>query len=281
MRDFAAADPRDVKMSIEGSKDDLVKDSCSWVIQDSAFVKWWSRDDTYLLNIHGEPGKGKTMMMMALIAEVSRRIKSNPGSGVLSYFFCQSADSRLNNAVAVLRGLAYHFAVQDDDLKDLLVEKYNDSGRSMFDGRDILQALSRILVDLSEKSSCSKVYFLIDALDECDIELPALLNALKKVSRETGFQKVKWLLSSRPSGIIREELACLSQPDISLKQNSGHVSKDVDTFIQGKVEKLAVTKRYDLQLKDAVTRHLSPNAGGTFLWAALVCKELDESNRGG
>jgi hypothetical protein len=83
-------DPRYDKIRIEESKDSLLKDSCAWILDDPAFLDWRDNDDTRLLWIKGDPGKGKIMMMIALIAELSLQFDAEPGSGVLSYFFCQS-----------------------------------------------------------------------------------------------------------------------------------------------------------------------------------------------
>ena len=46
------------------------------------------------------------MLFCSIIGEP----KSTTDDSVLSYFFCQDADSRINNAVAVLRGLIYLLA---------------------------------------------------------------------------------------------------------------------------------------------------------------------------
>jgi hypothetical protein len=48
--------------------------------------------------IKGDPGKGKTMMLIAVVDEISRRLITSPEPGLLSYFFCQSTDTRLNSA---------------------------------------------------------------------------------------------------------------------------------------------------------------------------------------
>jgi hypothetical protein len=86
------------------SKDELLEGSCSWVLDDPAFRRWWEDDNTQIFWIHGDPGKGKTMMAMALIEEISMRLQS--ASGTLAYFFCQT-EERLNNAVTVVRSLIY------------------------------------------------------------------------------------------------------------------------------------------------------------------------------
>ena len=92
LHDLRLTDPRHDKARIEASKDKLLGGLCSWVLEDPAFVDWWNRDDSRFLWIHGNPGKGKTMMMIALISEVSKRLNTMPGSNILAYFFCQNAN---------------------------------------------------------------------------------------------------------------------------------------------------------------------------------------------
>src|SRR5438067_1719635 len=98
--DLQSTDPRDDRKRIQDSKDQLLKDSYAWILHDTAFIDWRDNNDTQLLWIKGDPGKGKTMMMIGLTEELSN-------SGVLSFFFCQATEPRLNNAVAVLKGLIY------------------------------------------------------------------------------------------------------------------------------------------------------------------------------
>src|SRR5271163_2812495 len=69
-----STDPRDDKDRIEESKDRLLRGSCEWILHDPDFVRWSESSDSRLLWINGDPGKGKTMMMIALVAEISSRL---------------------------------------------------------------------------------------------------------------------------------------------------------------------------------------------------------------
>jgi NACHT domain len=62
-----------------------------------------------VLWIKGDPGKGKTMLLCGIIDEMSAlaRLRDQSANTLLSFFFCQATDSRINNAAAVLRGLIY------------------------------------------------------------------------------------------------------------------------------------------------------------------------------
>ena len=109
-------DPRDDKKRIEASKDYLLKASYAWILNDIAFLDWRDNHDKRLLWIKGDPGKGKTMMMIGLIDELKKELRTKSGLHALSYFFCQSTDNRLNNAVSVLRGIIYLLAVEHQTL---------------------------------------------------------------------------------------------------------------------------------------------------------------------
>jgi len=91
---------------IERTKGGLLNDSYVWILSHKDFIEWRDRDETRLLWIRGDPGKGKTMLLIGIIRELQKSIQP------LSYFFCQGTDSRLNNATAVLRGLMYQLLMQ-------------------------------------------------------------------------------------------------------------------------------------------------------------------------
>jgi hypothetical protein len=122
---------------------------------------------------------------------------------------------------------------------------------------------------------------MIDALDECDLELLELLDLITRYNSEPSC-KAKWLVASRNRLDIEERL----RPDnlrsrISLEFNSPHVSQAVNAFIDFKVRELTRLKHYDENLREEVKSYLQNNAEGTFLWVALVCKELQNILRSG
>jgi len=106
MADLRATDPRDDKTHIEQTKGGLLKDSYRWILGNADFQRWRDDEESRLLWIKGAPGKGKTMLLCGIVDELKSTI-SNGDNGLLSFFFCQGTDSRINNATAVLRGLIY------------------------------------------------------------------------------------------------------------------------------------------------------------------------------
>ncbi|RFU32165.1 hypothetical protein B7463_g4157, partial [Scytalidium lignicola] len=100
IKDLRLTDPRHDKKRIEDTKGGLLKDSYCWILGNSEFKQWRSIQQNQLLWIKGNPGKGKTMLLYGIIDELDKPIAE---TALLSYFFCQATDSRINNAIAVLR----------------------------------------------------------------------------------------------------------------------------------------------------------------------------------
>ena len=273
LRDLRLTDPRHDKERIEAKGDEVLEGSCSWVLQDPAFVSWWNRDDSRLLWIHGNPGKGKTMMMISLISELSKRLKDRPGSNVLVYFFCQNTNSDLNTTVSILRGLIYHLVDQEKKLIRHIRRRYDKAGRRMFEDENALYALQAVLKDILMDQSLGNVYLFIDALDECDSTVHDLLRWIFSTYSQLS-PKTKWLTTSRDQPDFQERLGRGQQLHTSLELNSSHIGKAVAGFIDYKVKELADLKSYSEKLQLSVRKSLLEKAEDTFLWVALVCKEL-------
>jgi hypothetical protein len=128
LKDLRATDPRYDKTRIEQTKGGLLRDSYRWILDNTQFRRWHDNVESTILWIKANPGKGKTMLLCGIIDELK---KSTP-PGLLSFFFCQGTDSRINNATAVLRGLIYLLADQEPSLISHLRKKYDHAGRSLF-----------------------------------------------------------------------------------------------------------------------------------------------------
>jgi hypothetical protein len=244
------------------AKDPLLDGSCTWILDDPAFRRWWNDEECQILWIHGDPGKGKTMMMMALIEEIPHRIKGGLQSETMAYFFCQDTVKELNKAAVIVRGLTYLLVEQKPELIGHLRRHYDQRESDIFEGSNAIYELWRTLMEVLEDAALSKVYFLVDALDECDSTSAVIFLKLLLQARSKSSQKVRWIISSRNEPHIWEYLGSPSAAhDTSLELNSTHVAKAVDAFIAFTVNDLAHRKRY---------------AEETVKWVALVCKELEK-----
>ncbi|APA11507.1 hypothetical protein sscle_08g062770 [Sclerotinia sclerotiorum 1980 UF-70] len=269
--DLRTTDPRLDKRRIEETKGGLLDNVYNWIFDNSDFQQWHFNRDDRLLWIKGDPGKGKTMLLCGIINELQRSDET-----ALAYFFCQGTDARINSAVAVLRGLIYMLLDRQPALLSHLQKRYEKAGEQLFKDANTFIALSEILKDILHDKNLKPTILIIDALDECQKDLPQLLRLI--VSGLSISSRVKWLVSSRNWPEIEEQLQQAEQGTwLSLELNAESVSAAVRWYIQEKVKYLARTKKYTTKTKDTIERYLLEHANGTFLWVALVCQNLEKA----
>lgn len=83
-------DPADDMQMIANKKDKPVGSTGIWMLLDQAYLQWLNEDRSRVLWLHGDPGKGKTMLAIALVEELTRshkRLESPTRSALLYFFF--------------------------------------------------------------------------------------------------------------------------------------------------------------------------------------------------
>lgn len=275
LQDLQVTDPRMDKKRIEETKGGLLEDSYRWILENPDFQRWCNNQHSRLLWIKGDPGRGKTMLLCGIVNELE---KSMAKTDLLSYFFCQAVDPRINTATAVLRGLVYLLVDQQPSLVSHIRKKYDYAGKALFEDANAWVALSEILTDILQDPSLKGAYLIVDALDECVTGLPKLLDFIVQTSCVSA--RAKWIVSSRNWPDIEERLEKAGQKvELSLELNAASVSTAVHFYIRYRVAQLALDKRYREKEKNAVLAHLTSNANDTFLWVALVCQHLGDIPR--
>ncbi|KAL1796785.1 hypothetical protein ACET3X_005325 [Alternaria dauci] len=270
VRDLRLSNPRDDKKRIEETKGGLLTDAYRWVLENHTFQQWQQDLDSRLLWVKGDPGKGKTMLLCGLINELQSSI---PQSALLSYFFCQATDTRINSATAVLRGLLYMLVTLQPSLASHIRKKHDYAGKTMFEDENAWIVLAEIFEAVLQDPSLRMTYLIIDALDECVTDRPKLLSFI--ALQLSASPRAKWVVSSRNWPDIEAQLDQAGHKlKLSLELTATSVAAAVSVFIQNKVYHLAQEKRYKPEIQDAVLQHLTSNANDTFLWVALVCQDL-------
>jgi hypothetical protein len=229
-----------------------------------------------LLWIKGHAGTGKTMLMIGLIRQLSHQpVALSPS---LSFFFCQGTDTALNNATAVLRSLIWLLLLQQPCLISHLLQKYKESGADLFRDKNAFYALSEAFRNMLKDPQLSPVYLAVDALDECAQGQSDLIHLIS--TSLTLSQNVKWLISSRPEVDL---LAALKdQGTNSLDASNSLVELDtqrlagpVNVYIDHKLTILKRRPGYSDSVLVEVSHEVRERAENTFLWVALVFKELN------
>jgi hypothetical protein len=257
-------DPEIEKKRIQQTKGVLLEDVYRWVLEKSEFRRWRDDKNVRLLWIRGDPGKGKTMLVCGIIDELK---KSTSNAELLSFFFCQAADSRINSATAVLRCLIRQLIDEQPSLISHIRKRYDQ-----YEAPNSWYTMSQIFTNILEDQAMPSTFLVVDGLDECQAGLPDLLN--KITQKWSSCSHVKWIVSSRNWPSIKERLSDTAE-QLSLELHAESVSTAVGLYIDYKARELARLKKYNLQTQNAIQKYLSTNANGTFLWVALVCQYLE------
>lgn len=269
LKDLHIVNPQTHKQRLEKTKGGLLKDSYRWILDHDDYRGFRSDPDRRLLWIKGDPGKGKTMLLCGIINELE-----GESSQPLSYFFCQATQDHLRSAISVLRGLVWLLCKKHQELMPCVREAYDTEGKKCFDEFFSLKA---ILESMLEKPCLQNAILIVDALDECSyqredgIEREELIDLIIELSESFS---AKWIVSSRNWPVIEGQFRSVDKIAVSLELNKDSISRAVETFVRYKTNELARIKPYDEQTKDSVLKRLLVGANDTFLWVALVCREL-------
>ncbi|KAL7919851.1 WD40-repeat-containing domain protein [Trichoderma austrokoningii] len=273
LRDLFVVDPQDDMKKIERNKDTMLSEANEWIFQMEeyqAFTDWSNTDSCRLLWIKGHAGTGKTMLLMGIVRELlSHSATFAPG---VSHFFCQGTVKSLNTVTATLRCLIWLLLVQQPHLISHLKSKHDNAGASLFEGDSAFISLNDVFESILKDPKLSPVYLVIDALDECEQgldDLKRLIFTSLKIS-----DRVKWLVSSRPTVDLRapEMEGSLVELDSQKLQNP------VNAFIDHKLSILETRPGYTDDVLKQLKKEIFQRAENTFLWVALVFKELDKED---
>ena len=281
--DLKATDPRkDLQDSMRGRS----ASQASWALQNDNYIKWKARDSPRVLWVHGNAGKGQSVIASSFVSSLERETKHQDGS-FLAYFFCDEKDARRRSMRDVLKLLIRQMILKSRDLTEHLLmdnEQGKGNSRSLQNFDTIpLAALWRSLQSMVNDASVDSAYFLINAFDETE-----------KESRNEFLQLIHPFLESEPSPEASEDASIVKfvflsrsgRADIekSLRQtltictedeeNAAFVNDGVKKEISGQVDGLAKLKHYNYALAYLVKRYVYEKADGNYIYAQLVVQEL-------
>jgi hypothetical protein len=279
LRDLFLTNSPDIKNALKRKKGDRVDGTCEWFLKTEELTFWLEGSDNAYQNrsnifwLYGNPGTGKSTMVITLADELPRKPVFTRGNKVLAYFFCDSSEENQRTAISILRGLLYQLIHQRPRLIKYLFAKYADRKETLFTSFD---ALWTVLMEMGADSSC-EIYCIIDALDECepDSQQTLLRQIYQSFARGAEGSFSSWpyvLITSRPYPEIRENLSHFRCKDLG---SYSAVKEDIRTMINEKVHDLSRRKNFPKRVFEEVSRILEEKAEGTFLWVGIACGELD------
>lgn len=224
-------DPQNDLASLRRSKGAVVEGTCEWLLVHAAYSAWLKGNGPPVLRLVGDPGIGKTMISKLLGKRIGDEAQATPNI-TFAYYFCYNKVENRRTATAIIRGLwLQQFRQRAKPISHLQM------GDQFFTDFD---ALWRILLCTLKDAQAGEIYFLIDALDECEVRSRnSFIFCLENLSRElegSGARKVRILITCQPISEIDEGL---SFDNGNLRIDSAKVIADLSKFSDAKVGEVA------------------------------------------
>ncbi|CAG7937923.1 unnamed protein product [Penicillium salamii] len=234
-----------------------------WLLASAEFKNWVSLNDLADQNeahrtlfCPGIPGAGKTFLSSIVINRLQQLLR--PNDVALAFFFCNFREKVTLNEM--LSSLLKQLVRQQSSIPLCLVEPF--SKKACLTTSNLMTCLKSMF------STFSKVFLVIDALDECDLpdnQRRKFLSNLRALQHD--FNLRVFATSRYDQGIPDLFEGC-----VSLKVRAS--PEDVKRFLAGRVGALPafVQKRSDLQ--EEIITEISKSIDGMFLLARLHIDSL-------
>ncbi|KAH5281829.1 hypothetical protein HBI71_000070 [Parastagonospora nodorum] len=140
-----------------------VQGTCSWVLNNPAFLAWKNTTESDLLWVTGEPGSGKTMISVYLTdyLELDSTTRVKPQ---VFFFFCDDKIQLQRDPKSILRGIIWQIVRLHRDLIKYVKHRFDQEGPSLASS---FSALWEVFLKVVSESTSGSVRVIVDALDDC------------------------------------------------------------------------------------------------------------------
>ncbi|KAH8692876.1 ankyrin repeat-containing domain protein [Talaromyces proteolyticus] len=233
-----------------------------WFLKSSEFQTWIEKPKQTLF-CPGIPGAGKTILVSMMIDELYVRYGNENDIGIayIYFNFRHRYENGLKDLLAsLLKQLAQAQLSLPDNVRDLYGQHYK---------RGTLPSLDQISRNLHAViSKFTKVFIVVDALDECENVNKLCYIFLSKIFHLQNKHELNFLATSR--FIPEIEAMFEGTPCLEIQANS----EDVKRYLR---ESLGCLPRFvsrSTELQEEITAEITKNIGGMFLLAQLHLESL-------
>ncbi|KAK6340277.1 hypothetical protein TWF730_002041 [Orbilia blumenaviensis] len=234
--------------------------SCQWFLEHTKFQKWLDHGiDKRIMFCPGIPGAGKTILTAMVINQLQSRFREDPKIGI-AYFYCNFQRHNEQKIDDILMSLLKQLTQQQISIPDVVQGLYKKCTSRKFRPHtdEIIAAIHSV------SKLYTRVFFLIDALDECQVEEGCRTKLLSQVLEFHENLSVNFFLTSRYVADIQEKLNSKGTVALPIRAEDG----DIRVFIDGYMPRFLV-RSVDDALKKEIEDTVLGAAGGMFLLVPL------------
>lgn len=213
----------------------------AWLLDTTEFQKWFTGETNALFG-PGIPGAGKTILSSVVIDHLQRRLVGQSDFGI-TYFFCnyRQQQTTLSTFSALLRQLVRCQPTLPDGIISMHKE-FKKSGRLPSE-EDVFRELGSAI------ASFSRVFLIIDALDECpardgvrSVRSPMLRKLLSLCEQH----KVHIFATSRPDQEISAHFSSGVSVEITARR------EDIERYVDERMDELDTLIKRKPELKSDI-----------------------------
>ncbi|RTE84485.1 hypothetical protein BHE90_000848 [Fusarium euwallaceae] len=242
----------------------------TWMYGQDAYKGWLSSTFWSILWLKGNLGSGKTVAMASVAGHlISAAATMEPqGAVTVSYFFCQSGNSKTLTATALLGSIVGQ-ALQNPALEE--------SFMSFLAGAEItpdtctrLEEYVEILV--SATPSNWRGIFVLDGLDEMPTD--EVDDVFRQLRRLGDRRRVHLLCSSRPTSQCYSIANSYMDVKWTLSMETADRSDEIRAYITAEISKWNGIRTLPTALERLVEEQLLAGCQGMYLWLSLQIEDI-------
>ena len=200
-------------------------------------------------------GAGKTVLMSHLIEETKQHCKQLEDEKITwVYYYCHYTHGQ-DEARPFLRWIISQLCRRSGFIPDSVHAMYKTGTQPSL--TELLNALESILLQLS------RVYILLDALDESATPRDDLLKVLEKLATDFRFGKIQIIASSRCDYVDIERT--MNKVYSSILMENALVEDDIRTYVRSKLASDPKFQRWPRNILAEVERTLPKKAAGMYV----------------
>ncbi|KAL8369612.1 hypothetical protein RB595_000104 [Gaeumannomyces hyphopodioides] len=259
-----SAAPEDDLMAMEFGR---LPGSCEWLARKDYYRSWRSVSTRFLW-LQGRPGTGKSFL-------AAHTISSLREAGVdCCYFFFQRGDATKSTIGACLRSLARQTATLHVDVFTGISELASESKDGLVEQNDDNSVFRKLFLSVLLKIRLSRPQFwIIDAIDECN-NSAEVVGFLARIQEDW---PVSVLVTSRA---VTESQRGVNRSKVDIRTETideDDIQGDISLFLASSIDLLPITASSRHSNSTDMIAKITEKAGGSFLWASIVCSELQEA----